>query len=979
MKLRLSYPLFLCCSLCLAFASRAQVINEVQTANGTTWLDDSGDFDDWVEIHNPGAAPLDLSGLYMSDTDGNLQLFQLPEDEALIIPPGGFLVLVADGEPDEGPLHLGFSLKQGGDQVYISDDLGLITFAEFDFLWQDHSAGLDADGNWSTFDIPTPELDNFTTALLGTLEPPQAFPQSLLSTEPAAEPQELVLFHDTPDVDIRYTTDGSTPTEESSLYVDPIMIDGNTTVKARAFHALFVHSQTQAAPFLFEVNTDLHVISISCIPAEFDFPSGIDVVTNGTEIVVDACFFEPGGDYMHSQTMGMKRHAQDSHDQHGYRLLSRGIYGKSKLELPIFPLREHNTHDHIILRNCGNDAIEGNGAGLRDPLIHQLFHDIDPDYGMSDYTPVVTYINGEYWGFYNLRERQDANWMETNFDMACDELDYLERTAQESDTRAEFCGDWIDYDTMETEAIDWDLSDQDIYDGFIGQINVRNMIDYQSMEVWAVNQDWLSNNMKLWSSYSNPKWNWVLWDVDWGLGTYYPSYPHGYPDWNALSFSLSNWGGWTSNVETELMQNLVENESFAHDYATRSADLLNSFLRPDRVTDRLLNMQEVIADEVPAHVERWDGSASLWESEVEYMVSFIEDRPEHMRAHFSEMFELGEQLPLALDVLPLGSGFMEVNTIYTDELPWEGVYYEDLQVRLKAVAHSGFAFQYWEGLPEGADIEAVEIWIDIADAPEVTAVFQIMDPEDETIPVISEIMYRSTPATEDWIELYNPGPTAIDLSSWQICDAGECWTLPEGILGVDEYVVVAEDLAVFQAYYGTDIYAVGDLPFGLSSAGESLSAFHTDLGLVDLVEYQDGPPWPIVPVDGQSIQLLGTDLDNNLGPNWHTLAANETPGESNAITTVPNLESPTLSIFPNPFSEVLTIGWDMPLAGSATLVMYDLHGKRMFEAEVTLSAVSQRLILTAADFPALGALPPQMYILHLSDGSNDLRARVVKR
>ena len=974
----LSPSLLLCCLL-FTFVGTSQVINEVQPANATTWVDDAGDFDDWIEIHNPGATPLDLSGLYLSDNNDDLNHFQLPDDDALIIAPGGYLVLVADGEPDEGPLHLGFSLKQGGDQVYISDEDGLITFAEFGFLWQDHSAGLDGDGNWSTFDVPTPELDNFTAALVGTLDAPEAFPPALLSPDPAGDPQSLVLYHDILDAEIRYTTDGSVPSEASTLYTEPIVVDGSMTVKARAFHPLFVHSPTLSAPFLYEVNTELHVISISCIAEEFDFPSGIDNLNSDTEIIVDASFFEPGGALMDSQTMGMKRHATDNHDQHGYRLHSRGVYGKSKLELPLFALREHNTHDVIIMRNSGNDAIEANGAGLRDPLIHQLFHAMDPNYGMSDYTPVVTYINGEYWGMYNLRERQDAKWMETNFGLQCDEMDYLERTAEQSDTRDEFCGNWNAFDTMETEALDWDLSDNDIYEGFIEQIHLRNLIDYQSIEVWAVNQDWLSNNTKLWSRYSNPKWNWVLWDVDWGLGTFYPSYPHGYPDWNALSFSLSNWGGWTSAVETETMQNLIENEGFVADYATRSADLLNSVLRPDRVSDRLLNMQDVVAAEIPTHVERWDGSESGWESEVEYMVSFIEDRPDHMRAHFSEMFELGEQLPVTLDCLPVGAGYMEVNTIYTDEIPWEGIYYENLQVRLKAIANSGFTFQYWEGLPEGADVEASEIWINVADAPEVTAVFEEFDPEVVSIPVISEIMYRSTPLTQDWVELYNPGPEAIQLGDWQLCDEASCWDFPETILEVGEYIVVAEQLALFQSYYGSAINAVGDLPFGLSSSGETLYASHPELGLIDLVEYSSTPPWPIVPVDGQSIQLLDNGLDNNLGPSWHTLANNETPGASNALTTVAELDPQELSVFPNPFSELLTIGWDNTLAGKATLTFFDLHGKSVFETSVNLSGVSKRLVVRSSDYPALDALPPQMYVVQLSNGNGSFRSRVIKR
>ena len=976
--------ILLCTLLALPCLVRAQVINEVMTANFTTWVDEQGDPDDWIELYNPTADPIDISGWFLSDTDANLQKWQLPASEELVIPAEGFLVLFADNEPDEGPLHLGFSLKQTGDQVYLSNAEVLVDFIEFDFLWQDVSAGNTATLEWAVFDIPTPGMANNDVSYLGVLEPPQVFPPGGLTFAGEGEEDEVevTLYHDLETAEIRYTLDGTTPNESSSLYAIPFEVEGNTTVKARAFHPLFLNSSTTAAPFLFELESTLDVISIACLEEDFSGSAGINSVNNGAEIPVDVTFFNDAGEIEHTQTMGMKRHAVDQNDQHGFRLLSRGVYGNSKLEMNLFDIRDHDTYDHLILRNSGNDAVENNGAGLRDGLLSMLYHDIDPDYGMSAHKPVSVYINGEYWGFYNLRERQDANWMEINYGYQCDDLDYLERTAGESDTRDEFCGSWDAFDALEEEAIDNDLTDPDAYAALVDRINIRNLYDYQAIEVYAVNQDWLSNNMKFWSTYEDPEWNWILWDVDWGLGTFYPAYPHGYPDWDALGFSLSNWGGWTSAVETELMQNLVENEEFYSGYATRAADLLNSTLRPDRVSERLLDMQATLAPEIPLYIERWSGNQSVWESEIEYMLTFIAERPGYMRESFSSYFDLGVQDTLHLDVSPVSTGYIEVNTIYTDVLPWEGVYFELLPVRLEAIPEFGFVFDHWEGLPEGADAESSEIFVDILDAPDVVAVFTPVDPGNELLPVINELLYKSSDLTQDWLELHNPHSAALDLSPWEICEDGDCLALEGLTLAPDSYLVIAQDIEAFQAHYGTEINAIGGLPFGLNSSGEQVVAIRPDLGLVDVVEYDNGNPWPEVLLEGTSIQLTNPDLDNAQGENWFAAVDVATPGAINSDegASVQELtQEATLAVFPNPFSEVVALQFDAPTGGTASWRLVDLSGKEALRGSATIHAGANTVLLSPQNTPALADLPANLYVLEVTGTRFHARTRVVRR
>ncbi len=98
------------------------VINEFMASNTSCCPDtDSGtdEFDDWIEIHNTGATPINIAGMYLSDKNDDPFRDKIPSSDpaATTIPAGGFLVLWADGQTDQGVLHLNFSLNAAGEDV----------------------------------------------------------------------------------------------------------------------------------------------------------------------------------------------------------------------------------------------------------------------------------------------------------------------------------------------------------------------------------------------------------------------------------------------------------------------------------------------------------------------------------------------------------------------------------------------------------------------------------------------------------------------------------------------------------------------------------------------------------------------------------------------------------------------------------------------------------------------------------------------
>lgn len=159
--------------------------------------------------------------------------------------------------------------------------------------------------------------------------------------------------------------------------------------------------------------------------------------------------------------------------------------------------------------------------------------------------------------------------------------------------------------------------------------------------------------------------------------------------------------------------------------------------------------------------------------------------------------------------------------------------------------------------------------------------------------VINEIMYNSSYNPDvEYIELYNTGPTPVNLFEWYLLDSdlGHPPCYLEGVLGVDEYLVIAADNAIFTVQYpGVTNYNVNDfdpdgLGFGLGNGGDQVNLFDDDDDLRDFVEYDDASPWPTSPDgSGPSLELVNPSLDNALASSWDpSVPVGGTPGVVNS-------------------------------------------------------------------------------------------------
>ncbi len=143
-------------------------INEIMANNMACCPDTDGgreEFDDWIEIHNAEKKPVDIGGMYVSQDRDNPLGYQIPTTNSTLttIQPGGFLVLWADDDTAQGPLHIKFKLSHNGEflGLYYNDGRTIDSLT-FDRQLENVSFGRSADGGeaWKEFNESTPGSSN---------------------------------------------------------------------------------------------------------------------------------------------------------------------------------------------------------------------------------------------------------------------------------------------------------------------------------------------------------------------------------------------------------------------------------------------------------------------------------------------------------------------------------------------------------------------------------------------------------------------------------------------------------------------------------------------------------------------------------------------------------------------------------------------------------------------------------------------------
>ena len=704
--------LFLSLFVITALTTQAQnlVINELMQSNIDCIMDDLNDFpDSWVELYNPTSASIDLQDYKIGIKKQADKAWQLPRKR---IAPKGYVIIYCDkAGSDEGvsALHTDFRLESGKDgKLYLFKGDAIVDQLEKMAKQPapNIAYGRETDGgeDWGYELKPTPGTANdggVVTAdkVLGApvfSHQGQVFENGkkirLKISLPEGAPEGTV---------IRYTTDGSEPTATSAAF-SPFFIAETKIVRAKLFCDGYLSPRSSCHSYIFFPNNrqlTLSVVSIMTNDKYLNDPKmGIFVDGNYNSNKknyeydwrrpINIELFETSGLGSVFNQLGEMRvcgGATRSAMRKSMAIYANKRFGEKRFNYEFFPDQKPGLKDFksFMMRNAGNDF---DYLFMRDAIIQRtMAGHVDLDW--QAWRPVIVYINGEYKGMLNIRERSNEDNIYTNYD-GLEDIDMIEN--------------------------DWELKEgtMDHYQAFKAFYNEHGhtLAEYAEWMDWQEyinlmvenlyynNQDFPGNNIVIWRPLTDgSKWRWITKDTDFGLGLYGSQ-----PDYNTIKWlydnnydSNRNWGN--TYEATRLFRRLMEDADFKREFLDRAAIYMGDFLNEKGTRAVWDEMYDLIKTEYPYHrelVNRWWPN---YNEELNNAHTWLNKRTDYFYKQLADYYSWGTPTVLTINKENNSDVEMTFNGVKLSNQVFDGKFYAGRAINLSGKANTeGKAVTGWK-------------------------------------------------------------------------------------------------------------------------------------------------------------------------------------------------------------------------------------------------------------------------------------------
>lgn len=446
-----------------------------------------------------------------------------------------------------------------------------------------------------------------------------------------------------------------------------------------------------------------------------------------------------GGESIAEQNMGVRIKGASTRNtsQKSFHLYARSDYGASKLEAAVIPDnrdRQGNLiekYDSISLRAVGEEG------RLRDGFAQKLVADRE-DLTTQDMQMCAVFLNGEYWGLYELIEKLSDYFIETNYgidkkDVAMIKNGELEEGSQEElDSFNSFCSKYSSLD----------LTNAENYKAVCDFIDIGSFIDHYAAGLYLGTYDWPNRNCAVWRNtgeviednpYSDGKWRFISFDYDYTMGKTYADFG-GVEGYAYDSFRhMESIDRSEKLAPTNLFLNLLKNKDFRDKFANVYCDYANEVLTPEKANAMADTYSRDYTEPLAQTTVRWWGffggskESNLAYNREQYKTKTLPQIQEFFRQRKSYTIEdMRNYLGLSssmqtITLKTVGSGKIRINSITPDTSSgWSGEYSADCPVVLTAVPADGAEFTGWSGGITGTD---KTVTVTLKEAMTITANF----------------------------------------------------------------------------------------------------------------------------------------------------------------------------------------------------------------------------------------------------------------
>ena len=581
---------------------------------------------DWIELYNATGERVSLEGWQLrKDREG---------EEALalsgVINPGGYAVFETTSHAHRQKSGVGtFGLSMGGETLYLLDDTGCLRDEYATGVLEPEISSGRIEGNVNIarvfFQKSTKGSKNSDRYALGYAKAPVFSETRLYQTEPF----ELVLTSDEGAI-IRYTADGSEPTAASKEYTGPIPIHKNTVIRAFSQQDGLLDSEVVTYTFLFEKPHELPVVCVSLRPKDLNALASARSKVSASKEQRKGFFSYYEGDRLATEfpaDFKTKGAGTLGYEQLSMTIHLRGKYGQSSVTYPFFQEYGWREYTSLCIRNSGQDNAY---ARIRDSLAARLCFGLNIDVAVT--RPVAVYINGKYYGLYDLNEDQNDDYLESHFGIDKDQVEIIRYNSRLVK------GTKTDWTRVINYAKSKNLAKDAAYETFIQWVDPDYFIDYLVCSIYLSNGDMA--NQKYWHTKDNAiRWRAIFYDFDYAMGL-----KEGSVRRNLMGnfFSMDGTPTASDTLYTYIPAALVQNRAWREKFIERYVELTVTTFAPERVARILQELKDEMAPEMPRHIARWGRPASYskWESNVAAIQKWMDSRPSYALENLRKYFGL---------------------------------------------------------------------------------------------------------------------------------------------------------------------------------------------------------------------------------------------------------------------------------------------------------------------------------------------------
>ncbi len=664
-------------NMCLANTS-GLYITEVMTGNKKIVGPNVKNPYDYIEIYNMSGQAVNLKGYGLSDNIKKPRKWQFPD---ITLENNSYLIIYCDTTQTTkaGTYYFtNYNLSKEGETICLSTPTGqILDKIAVPQLFDNTSYGRTlGQAGLFYYSDPTPGSDN-GIGFIGYADAPSfdklggIFPMPLTGAD-------AVKIDVPANSTVRYTLDGSDPDETSPVYTDPIEIEKTTVIRARTFREGVEPSMIVSQTYMISVYHTMPVINLTTDPDNLwneeygAFAYGPDVDIINDEPPWDHAtywqknwftgwveYIDENGVNQFSQGVSFRVMGQFSLDmpQKSLYIKADSQFGKGSFDYALFDERPYTSYASFVLRNGGQD---GKFTRVLDGMMARIVDQSGSTVANQAWKPVILYINGEYWGHYNMRERAGVNMVAQHEGWENPEdIDLLESDGLSSSQINQ--GSSKQYVDLYERVKESDLNeDPELLAEVEANFDIDNMFDYFIFESFFGNSD--PGNIRYYrnAKSGDGKWRYLLYDLDWGLfSASYTERGKEYPR-AAVGYFLDEGGMGTYNIKSNLfVSKLVQVPQYRDKFLKRYAELFNSVLTTEYMVNLFMKMTTQIKPEMQMHFERWAaempakvsldqpknpaGAYNYWVSRCERAIRVMNRRPYFVWVDIKDTFGLSDE------------------------------------------------------------------------------------------------------------------------------------------------------------------------------------------------------------------------------------------------------------------------------------------------------------------------------------------------